>query len=83
MALPEEIRERLVEVDYSRAERVCPQGLAIADLMRQAREFVGLTNLEGVGYGSCGPLPPPSTFNIKREHRLPACARMGKVICSP
>ena len=30
----------LVEVDYSRAERVCPQGLAIADLMRQARELL-------------------------------------------
>ena len=39
-ALPEEIRERLVEVDYSRAERVCPQGLAIADLMRQAKELL-------------------------------------------
>jgi predicted aldo/keto reductase-like oxidoreductase len=38
--LPEEIRERLVEVDYSRAERVCPQGLAIADLMRQAKELL-------------------------------------------
>jgi len=39
-ALPEEIRERLVEVDYSRAERACPQGLAISDLMRQARELL-------------------------------------------
>ena len=39
-ALPEEIRERLMEVDYSRAERVCPQGLAIADLMRQAKELL-------------------------------------------
>jgi hypothetical protein len=38
--LPENVRERLVEVDYSRAERACPQGLAIADLMRQARELL-------------------------------------------
>jgi uncharacterized protein len=39
-ALPEEIRERLTEVDYSRAEKVCPQGLAITALMRQARELL-------------------------------------------
>jgi len=39
-ALPENIRRRLVEVDYSQAERVCPQGLAIAELMRQAREML-------------------------------------------
>jgi predicted aldo/keto reductase-like oxidoreductase len=39
-ALPEEIRQRLVEVDYSQAEKVCPQGLAIAQLMRQAREVL-------------------------------------------
>jgi uncharacterized protein len=38
--LPENVRERLVEVDYSRAERACPQGLAIADLMRQAKELL-------------------------------------------
>jgi predicted aldo/keto reductase-like oxidoreductase len=38
--LPEEVRERLVEVDYSRAERACPQGLAISDLMRQAKELL-------------------------------------------
>jgi uncharacterized protein len=38
--LPEKVRERLVEVDYSRAERACPQGLAIADLMRQAKELL-------------------------------------------
>ncbi len=38
--LPEEVRDRLVKVDYAQAERVCPQGLAIADLMRQARELL-------------------------------------------
>ncbi len=38
--LPENIRERLVEVDYSRAERICPQGLAISEFMRQARELL-------------------------------------------
>jgi len=36
--LPPEIRRRLTEVDYSPAERACPQGLAIAALMRQASE---------------------------------------------
>jgi predicted aldo/keto reductase-like oxidoreductase len=38
--LPAYVRERLVDVDYSRAERACPQGLAIADLMRQAKELL-------------------------------------------
>lgn len=38
--LPEEIRRRLDELDYSRAERMCPQGLAIAKLMRQAQEIL-------------------------------------------
>jgi uncharacterized protein len=38
--LPGEVRRRLVEVDYSPAERVCPQGLAIARLMRQAQEIL-------------------------------------------
>jgi uncharacterized protein len=36
--LPEAARRRLTEVDYSRAELACPQGLAIAALMRQAQE---------------------------------------------
>ncbi len=35
--LPEEVRQRLTEVDYSQAEQACPHGLAIAALMRQAR----------------------------------------------
>ena len=39
--LPEEVRQRLTEVDYSRAEQACPQRLAIAQLMRQAGD-VGL-----------------------------------------
>jgi hypothetical protein len=38
--LPEEVRDRLVKVDYTQAERLCPQGLAIADLMRQAGELL-------------------------------------------
>ncbi len=38
--LPEEIRRRLTEVDYSRAEQACPQRLAIAQLMRQAAEIL-------------------------------------------
>jgi uncharacterized protein len=39
--LPEAVRQRLAEVDYSRAEASCPRGLAIAQLMRQAREILG------------------------------------------
>jgi predicted aldo/keto reductase-like oxidoreductase len=38
--LPEAVRQRLTEVDYSQAEQACPQGLAIAALMRQAREIL-------------------------------------------
>jgi hypothetical protein len=38
--LPEEIRQRLTAVDYSRAEQACPQRLAIAQLMRQAAEML-------------------------------------------
>jgi len=38
--LPEEVRQRLTEVDYTQAEQVCPQGLAIADLMRQAMDIL-------------------------------------------
>ena len=38
--LPEAVRERLTEVDYSRAEQACPQRLAIAQLMRQAAEML-------------------------------------------
>ncbi|OGR31512.1 MAG: aldo/keto reductase [Desulfobacca sp. RBG_16_60_12] len=38
--LPEAMRQGLAAVDYSRAEEVCPQRLAIAQLMRQAREML-------------------------------------------
>ena len=38
--LPEGVRQRLTEVDYSQAEQACPQGLAIAALMRQAEEIL-------------------------------------------
>jgi hypothetical protein len=38
--LPEEVRQGLTEVDYSRAEQACPHGLAIARLMRQAKEVL-------------------------------------------
>jgi predicted aldo/keto reductase-like oxidoreductase len=38
--LPEEVKRRLTEVDYSRAEQACPHGLAITDLMRRAMEML-------------------------------------------
>ena len=38
--LPAEVRRRLTEVDYSQAEQACPNGLAIAALMRQASELL-------------------------------------------
>jgi predicted aldo/keto reductase-like oxidoreductase len=38
--LPEEVRQRLTAVDYTRAEQACPQGLPIARLMRQAEEML-------------------------------------------
>jgi uncharacterized protein len=38
--LPEAVRDGLLKVDYSRAEKACPQGLAITELMRQARELL-------------------------------------------
>lgn len=38
--LPAAVRQRLTEVDYSRAEQACPHRLAIAALMRQAREIL-------------------------------------------
>jgi predicted aldo/keto reductase-like oxidoreductase len=39
--LPEKVRQRLTEVDYTQAEQACPQGLDIAALMRQAMEILG------------------------------------------
>ena len=38
--LSEEVTRRLTEVDYSKAERACPQGLAIAKLMREASRLL-------------------------------------------
>ena len=38
--LPAEVKRRLTEVDYSRAEQACPNGLAITELMRQAVELL-------------------------------------------
>jgi predicted aldo/keto reductase-like oxidoreductase len=38
--LPTEVRQRLTEVDYSRAEQACPHRLAITTLMRQATEIL-------------------------------------------
>jgi hypothetical protein len=38
--LPEKARLRLTEVDYSRAERSCPQGLPIAELMHEASRLL-------------------------------------------
>jgi predicted aldo/keto reductase-like oxidoreductase len=38
--LPEEVKRRLTEVDYSQAEQVCPNGLAITELMCQAFELL-------------------------------------------
>jgi predicted aldo/keto reductase-like oxidoreductase len=39
--LPEAARQGLRAVDYTRAEAVCPRGLAIAQLMREAAEMFG------------------------------------------
>jgi predicted aldo/keto reductase-like oxidoreductase len=38
--LPGEMRQQLTRVDYSPAERACPQGLAITELMHQAEELL-------------------------------------------
>lgn len=38
--LPEAARSRLTDIDYARAERVCPQGIAIAKLMREASDLL-------------------------------------------
>jgi hypothetical protein len=38
--LPEEARSHLAETDYSQAERACPQGLAIAELMAEASQLL-------------------------------------------
>ncbi|MCE5336060.1 MAG: aldo/keto reductase [Desulfobacteraceae bacterium] len=38
--LPREARQKLTEIDYTNAEKICPQGLAIAALMREASELL-------------------------------------------
>jgi aryl-alcohol dehydrogenase-like predicted oxidoreductase len=38
--LPDAVRQQLTRLDYSRAEKACPQGLAISELMRQAEEVL-------------------------------------------
>ena len=38
--LPDAARAQLTEVDYSKAEKACPQGLAIAALMAEASELL-------------------------------------------
>ena len=38
--LPEEARSQLTEMDYSKAEKACPQGLAIAELMAEAKQLL-------------------------------------------
>lgn len=35
-ALPDEVKARLARIDFAKAEKSCPQGLAIAELMRSA-----------------------------------------------
>jgi hypothetical protein len=39
--VPEAVRARLVAVDYSAAERVCPHALPIAQMVREAVELLG------------------------------------------
>ena len=38
--LPEHARAQLAHIDYSRAEKACPRGLAISKLMREASEIL-------------------------------------------
>ena len=38
--LPDEARARIAQVDYSFAEKACPQKLEIAKLMREASEIL-------------------------------------------
>ena len=39
-ALPDEVRASLTRIDYSHAEKICPQRLAITRLMREASEIL-------------------------------------------
>ena len=38
--IPADVRGALASLDYSRAERSCPQKMPIAELMRQAGELL-------------------------------------------
>ena len=38
--LPEAARSHMTEIDYSQAEKACPQGLAIAELMAEASQLL-------------------------------------------
>lgn len=38
--IPEEARARLTQVNYAEAEKACPQGLAIAELMAEASQLL-------------------------------------------
>jgi hypothetical protein len=38
--LPKAARSQLAELDYSKAEKACPQGLAITDLMAEASQLL-------------------------------------------
>jgi hypothetical protein len=38
--LPETVRLKMASLDYSPAERVCPQGLAIGEIMRDAARLL-------------------------------------------
>jgi hypothetical protein len=38
--LPEYARSQLTRLDYSKAEKACPQGLAIAKLMAEASQLL-------------------------------------------
>ena len=38
--LPDEFRMRIADIDFTKAERACPHGLPIAQLMREAGELL-------------------------------------------
>ena len=40
-AIPESVRRQLAALDYSAAERACPNHLPIARLMRESGELLG------------------------------------------
>ena len=38
--VPRQIREQLAQIDYSNAERICPQKIKIGDLVRRAANIL-------------------------------------------